>query len=74
MQQTVEYDDYIFTVLYDSMGIPAVYQEAKGYFGAKWLSVDKVPSGKEGLVEKINAKFETSFVVNNGNIELESLG
>jgi len=67
-QKLVEFDGFIFSVIRSSEGVPQVYQDAKGYFGARWISVDVVPPGKELLIEKINEVFHTKFFLKDGRI------
>lgn len=60
-QETITFEGFIFTVIYTENGYPQIYQDAKGYFGATWLSVNKLPEGKEGLLKVVNQKFGTNF-------------
>lgn len=63
-QETVIFEGFTFTVIYSNDGNPQIYQDAKGFCGATWLSVSKVPPGKELLIETINSKFKTQFSLN----------
>lgn len=67
-QKTVIFDSFTFTVIESGDGNRQIYQDAKGYFGAQWLSVQKVPTGKEDLVRVINEAFGTKFYLKDGVI------
>lgn len=67
-QETIEFEGFTFTVINNSLGEPELHQDAKGYFGAKWLPVTELNEDKIELLNIANKKFNTKFVIRNGYI------
>jgi len=65
------YKEFKFTVIETSEGHAQIYQDAKGYFGATWLSVNTLPEGEEALLGIINKEFGRKFKLGAGRIILE---